>query len=983
MPRTRNRIVSMALATTLVVTLALPLPVATAGVEAQGGSEVPDGPFNLELLAEIGETTHRAVEASGGVMYVISGDRLETRANTSTADLLAATGIRGLDVYPYGNGVMVLRPGGFAWVDCADPASPAVLGEFHYSDDVTMTGFFASGGYAYFSYEYVWGGGGTKVVDLSDPADLHYVAYSGLIFGDLHGDVRNGYAYVATAKGFKTLSLASPTAPAVVREYASAAAAGDLALEGSHLYLAHGDPADYAKAKGLRVFNLASPANPALVAERVTSAPLMDVSVSGTRAWYVDSDNRAGLYNVAAPSAPATEAGTVPTASTPERIAAAGSFAHVLTRDDSGPGTALLTIDGRVPDAATLANDERRLGGYAGTFASDTHLFATNSRGFEVFSLADPAAPAPVATYDSGGHLGAKDIRTVGAVAYVATGDSLVTVSDALTAPALASTWTSAGASVDRLERVDGHLFAASSRGLLIFDIVSAAPAPVLLSAYRTVTSGMEAGLAGQPYLPPTGPVTDVAVAPSADGRAWVVVDATQDGYSNVIELDCANPAAPVRLAEYVVSGDDPTVEYRASGGRKILYVGLQGEWSSRVKVFDVTGRGKLVCQSAFKTGVGGSYDVASSAGVTDTVFVVGESGLRAANSQVLAAPYLSGYHALGGDRVGAVRDLVVTSDADDAVRIFRYTGETQRKFGMTRYDTAVALSRDFASSEYVIIATGRSFPDALAAAPLAYALDAPILLVNEDSIPESVNKEIVRLGATKAIVVGGKKAVTESVVDALVALGIPRGAIGRISGTDRYETSKAVALKLKEVLGGGDLPLAFCASGANFPDALAAGGAAAKLGAPILLVEPGKLPYATYQALKDLKVTDTVIVGGKSAVGEWADTKLPSPERLAGWSRYDTAKEIADWSLDPANGAGFTASEVFIVTGRNFPDALGCGVVSARHDGVTLLVSASVPAATKSFVVGKAGGIDAVHVVGGPGAVPPEIEWQIAKLMR
>lgn len=987
MHRARDRSMAVALAATLVVALALPLPAAVAGVQAQGG-DAPEGPFNIDLLAEVGEATHRAVEASRSVVYAISGGRLETRENTRTPSVLATTDIRGLDVYPYGDGVMVLRPDGFTWVDCSDPTSPTVLGEFTYSSDVTINGFFATSRYAYFSYAYGYGGGGTKIVDLSNPADLHYVAYTGLIFHDLHGDVRGDYAYVTTENGFKTIRLTSPTAPTVVNTYSGAAVVGDVVVAGDELYLGHGNPENLAQAKGLRVFALTSPAAPSLVGDLAMPAPLVDIGLNDTHAFYVDADETAGLIDVATPSAPATEPGTVDVVCPAERLAASGDFAHMITRDDADPVTVLLTVDAEIPTSPAITNDERRDGGYAGATLGDDVLFVGTHLGFEAYNVGDPANPVLISECTGAG-FPATDIRTVvtpgGTIAYVAEGDQLETFSDALNTPVSESAWTSAGASVDRLALSDGDdtLYAASDAGLLVFDVSVVATQPSLVGFYPTTDVALEAGLAGQPYIPPTGPVTDVALSASGDDRAWIAMDGAQAGWSTVIELDVSNPWAPVYVAEHGIPGDDPTLDHRVFGERHVLYVGYLNDCSSGVKIFDVTTPGALTYKNAFGTGLCAAMDVASSAGVTDTVFATGANTLKALNTQVLEAPYLSGYQALGAERVCAGGDLVVTSDPDDAVRIYRFTGETSRKFGLSRYDTAVSMSKDFASAEYVVIATGRTFPDALAAAPLAHALGAPILLVNQTYIPDSVKAEITRLGATKAVIVGGTKAVADSVVDELVVLGIPEADIERIDGADRYETSKEIALKLQAVLGGGDITVAFCASGANFPDALAAGGAAAKLGLPILLVKPGELPDATEQALNDLNVADTLVLGGTGAVGGWADTELPSPARLAGASRYDTAKEVADWALDPTNGTGFTADEVFVATGRNFPDALPCGVVAARHDGVTLLVGTSLPTATGTFVSDNASDIDVVHVVGGAGAVPLEVEWDIAGLLR
>ena len=83
---------------------------------------------------------------------------------------------------------------------------------------------------------------------------------------------------------------------------------------------------------------------------------------------------------------------------------------------------------------------------------------------------------------------------------------------------------------------------------------------------------------------------------------------------------------------------------------------------------------------------------------------------------------------------------------------------------GLGRVETAIGASREvfWAGSEYVIIATARSFPDALGGSALAGMLDAPILLTEPTYLPPSVATEIVEeLGASKVIILGGTGAVS------------------------------------------------------------------------------------------------------------------------------------------------------------------------------------------------------------------------------
>ena len=89
----------------------------------------------------------------------------------------------------------------------------------------------------------------------------------------------------------------------------------------------------------------------------------------------------------------------------------------------------------------------------------------------------------------------------------------------------------------------------------------------------------------------------------------------------------------------------------------------------------------------------------------------------------------------------------------------------------------------------------------------------------------------------------------------------IPDG-ITRLSGASRYETAVAVA---QRHLPG--VPVAFVASGADFPDALAAASAAALAGGPLLLTSPSSVPGVVLDELQRLRPARIALIGGAGAV--------------------------------------------------------------------------------------------------------------------
>lgn len=100
---------------------------------------------------------------------------------------------------------------------------------------------------------------------------------------------------------------------------------------------------------------------------------------------------------------------------------------------------------------------------------------------------------------------------------------------------------------------------------------------------------------------------------------------------------------------------------------------------------------------------------------------------------------------------------------------------------------------------DFVYVATGENFPDALAGATLASAQGAPLLLVNRDSIPAATIAALEDLDANRIVILGGTAAVSNGVRDQLVPYA-SSGLVTRIAGPDRAATAAAIAAQLPEV---------------------------------------------------------------------------------------------------------------------------------------------------------------------------------------
>jgi hypothetical protein len=127
--------------------------------------------------------------------------------------------------------------------------------------------------------------------------------------------------------------------------------------------------------------------------------------------------------------------------------------------------------------------------------------------------------------------------------------------------------------------------------------------------------------------------------------------------------------------------------------------------------------------------------------------------------------------------------------------------------------------------------------------------------------------------------------------------------------------------------------------------DSMASVAYARAIGAPILLVKPGELPNATEEALSKLGTKEVIIVGGPVAVSEEVAKKLPSPTRIWGRDRYETAVKIAEALMDKAY-----VSTIVVTDGLN-PDIHAVMVAHYYRAPIVYVAGDEVPATTEAFL--------------------------------
>ncbi|CAM5356056.1 cell wall-binding repeat-containing protein [Leifsonia shinshuensis] len=200
-----------------------------------------------------------------------------------------------------------------------------------------------------------------------------------------------------------------------------------------------------------------------------------------------------------------------------------------------------------------------------------------------------------------------------------------------------------------------------------------------------------------------------------------------------------------------------------------------------------------------------------------------------------------------------------------------------------------------------------------------------------------------------------------------------------RVSASDRFATSVAASQKAYPD-GTAGVPVAYIASGIEFPDALSAGAAAAKLHGTLLLTMPGAVDTRVAAELVRLHPARIVVVGGTNALSDQvvADLKaLPfatTVDRIAGADRFAVSRAVV------ADAFGASVPDLFLVTGAAFPDALAAAAAAASTGRPVLLTDGRLGAldpATRAALSGW--GTTHVTIAGGPVSVSPGIQSDLA----
>ncbi|GAA2021268.1 hypothetical protein GCM10009839_17740 [Catenulispora yoronensis] len=218
-----------------------------------------------------------------------------------------------------------------------------------------------------------------------------------------------------------------------------------------------------------------------------------------------------------------------------------------------------------------------------------------------------------------------------------------------------------------------------------------------------------------------------------------------------------------------------------------------------------------------------------------------------------------------------------VNAVSDQAVAALGLPGDQIKRIaGGDRFATSLAIAHALGNpGGNVVLATGRNFPDALAAGPFAAvyggsasgsatATPAAILLTDDTKLTPAIAGYVAHAHSVAAV---GGQAVT-------AAAGLPnRDAAAQFQGTDRWSTSAKVAAAFPAPTTAG------VATGMKFADALTGAAMLAAAHSPLLLTDATALPDATAKALhgleKALAGRAVEVFGGPLAVSDAVEAQI------------------------------------------------------------------------------------------------------------
>ncbi len=206
--------------------------------------------------------------------------------------------------------------------------------------------------------------------------------------------------------------------------------------------------------------------------------------------------------------------------------------------------------------------------------------------------------------------------------------------------------------------------------------------------------------------------------------------------------------------------------------------------------------------------------------------------------------------------------DGVISNDIITQINGIKAGVTVERLGGIDRYETSLKVAQKLDASVDVTkayVCFGHGEPDALSIASKAGEEKAPIILVECDTVTKNTLDWLKGESLETAYFIGGTGIIYNNVISQINAITSSDVSGNRVAGVNRYDTNAAVISKFYS---GVVQPVSFAAKGDILADALTSGPLAAKLKAPVILMN-SELSTNQKQVLSTKKALAIYEVGG------------------------------------------------------------------------------------------------------------------------
>lgn len=258
----------------------------------------------------------------------------------------------------------------------------------------------------------------------------------------------------------------------------------------------------------------------------------------------------------------------------------------------------------------------------------------------------------------------------------------------------------------------------------------------------------------------------------------------------------------------------------------------------------------------------------------------------------------------------------VVSSDVENQLETMGIS--VKRLWGQDRYETSINVAKEIGSSKGVFIVNGEHYEDALSVAPIADKLQYPIVLVEQDTVPDMVKNYVnnqVKANGGEVDIVGGQDVLTDNVTSILNPTEV-------YNQSTKYDRNLALINSFKGQL---DLSKVYIASDKGFTDALSGSALAGQNGNPIILVGDSNQSNLN-SFISNNNVSNVNVIGGTGVLSDNTVDNITGETGINSDNGNDSnnSESVSNKNI-VSFGANITPPEVseLIVTGAADPNAV------------------------------------------------------------